>query len=295
MLKRLQSSPAGAQLQGDESFRAEEHTRASTWIFILSGIGWAAGSSSDEIIRRSVAAGERNWKAAPGWSYKERDADPKAGENSSKTYRVLMIEGSQYNKLVAKNDQPLSPDEQAAEEKQLQQEIRKRKSESRNERSKRINKYQKERNQDHAMMLEMVSAFDFKPVGEENVRGRPAYVFEAAPKTGYVPKNRDAKVLTGMKGKLWVDKRTFQWAKVQAEVITPVSFYGFLAKVKPGTSFLLEQAPVAGGLWFPVRFHQQVNAKALGIINESSVDEETYSDYRPLSQVLLAHLSQRQP
>ena len=145
------------------------------------------------------------------------------------------------------------------------------------------------------MMLEMVSAFDFKPVGEENVRGRPAYVFEASPKAGYVPKNRDAKVLTGMKGKLWVDKRTFQWAKVQAEVITPVSFYGFLANVKPGTSFLLEQAPVAGGLWFPVRFHQQVNAKAFGIINENSVDEETYSDYRPLSQVLLANLNQSQP
>jgi hypothetical protein len=276
-------------------FRARKYTRASICILIACGFGCAADPSTDEIIRRSVAASERNWRAAPGWSYKERDVKPKGDGTSSKTYRVLVIEGSQYNQLVAKNDQPLSLEEQAAEEKKLQQEIHKRKRESPGERSKRISKYQQERNQDHAMMLEMVSAFYFTLAGEENVRGRPAYAFEASPKSGYVPKRRDAKVLIGMKGRLWVDKRTFQWAKVQAEVIRPISFYGFLAKVEPGTSFLLEQAPVAGRFWFPIRFRQQVSARALGIIKENSLDEETYSDYKPLSQALLVSLNQSRP
>ena len=280
---------------GMNPFRGCEPTRAFVWILIACGIGYAAELPTDEIIRRSVAASDRNWRAAPNWSYKERDADRKGGGNSSKTNRVLMIEGSQYNRLVARNDQPLSPEEQAAEEKKLREEIRKRKNESPSERSKRVSKYQQERNQDHAMMLEMVSAFSFTPAGEEIVRGRPAYVFEATPKPGYVPKNRDAKVLTGMKGRLWVDKSTFQWAKVQAEVIRPISFYGFLAKVEPGTSFLLEQAPVTGRIWFPIRLRQQISAKALGIINENRFDEETYSDYKPLSQALLASLDQRGP
>jgi hypothetical protein len=264
-------------------------------IFVACGIACAGGLPTEEIIRKSVAANERSWKAAPRWSYKERDAKPTEGENSSKTYRVLMIEGSQYNQFVAKNDQPLSPEEQAEEEKKLQQEIRKRKSESPSERSKRISKYQQERNQDHAMMLEMVNAFNFTPAGEEDVRGRPAYVFDASPKPGYVPKTRDAKVLTGMKGRLWIDKRTFQWAKVRAEVTRPITFYGFLAKVEPGTSFLLEQAPVAGQIWLPIRFHEKVSAKALGIINENSLDEETYSDYKPLSQAAVVKLNQSRP
>jgi hypothetical protein len=278
---------------GTTGLRGRELTRAFILILIACGIGCAAGLPADDIIRRSVAASERNWTAAPSWSFHERDAKPKGGGNSSKTYLVLVIEGSQYNQLVAKNDQPLSPQEQAAEEEKLQQEIRKRRSESPRERSKRISKYQQERNQDHAMMLEMVSAFSFARARDEDVRGRPAYVFDASPKSGYVPKSRDAKVLTGMKGRLWVDKRTFQWAKVQAEVITPVSFYGFLARVEPGTSFLLEQAPVTGRIWFPIRFRQQVSAKALGIINENSLDEETYSDYKPLSQAFLASRNQR--
>jgi hypothetical protein len=274
-------------------FRRWQHARASILILIACGIGYAAGVPTSAIIRKSVTASERNWKASPGWSYKERDAKPKEGKNSSKTYQDLVIEGSQYNRLVAQNDQPLSSEEQAAEEEKLQQEIRRRKGESARERSKRIGKYQQERNQDHAMMLEMVNAFTFTPAGEEDVRGRPAYVFDASPKPGYVPKSRDTKVLSGMKGRLWVDKATFQWAKVQAEVITPISLYGFLAKVEPGTSFTLEQAPVTNRVWFPIRFRQQVSAKALGIINKHDLDEETYTDYKPMAQALLMSSNQR--
>src|SRR6476620_1280855 len=91
-------------------------TRASICILIACGIGCAAGLPTDEIIRRSVAASERNWRAAQRWYYNERDAKPKGGGSSSKTYRVLLIAGSQYNQLVAKNDRPLSPGEQAAEQ-----------------------------------------------------------------------------------------------------------------------------------------------------------------------------------
>jgi hypothetical protein len=41
-------------------------------------------------------------------------------------------------------------------------------------------------------------------------------------------------VLTGMEGKLWIDEKTFQWVKVEATVIRPVSIEGFLAEVEPG-------------------------------------------------------------
>jgi len=98
----------------------------------------------------------------------------------------------------------------------------------------------------------------------------------------YVPRDRDAKVLTGMKGMLWVCKETYQWVKVEAEVTRPVNFYGFLAKVGPGTRFELEQEPVADGLWMPKHFSTRVYAMALGFINQNSTDDETYRDYRPL-------------
>jgi hypothetical protein len=36
-----------------------------------------------------------------------------------------------------------------------------------------------------------------------------------------------------MKGKLWVDREQYQWVKVEAEVIKPVNFGYFIAKVAP--------------------------------------------------------------
>jgi hypothetical protein len=89
-----------------------------------------------------------------------------------------------------------------------------------------------------------------------------------------------------MTGRLWIDKNQNQWVKVRAEVIKPVSFFGFLAKVGPGTHFLLEQEPITNNLWLPKHFNMQVNASALGFLNEDSRDDETYLDYKPMSQSL---------
>ena len=47
-----------------------------------------------------------------------------------KTYEVLMVDGSPYNRLIAINDRPLSQGDQAEEERKLRDEIRRRKHES---------------------------------------------------------------------------------------------------------------------------------------------------------------------
>ncbi len=89
----------------------------------------------------------------------------------------------------------------------------------------------------------------------------------------------DCQVLPGMQGKLWIDQKTFQWVKVTAQVIHPVSIEGFLAQVEPGTRFELKKAPVANGVWLPSHFALKSQAKVLFLINRSSAENETYSDY----------------
>ena len=244
----------------------------------------ASGPNVPDIISRSALAMENNWKAAPGFSYTERDVQSKkGGAPVTKTYEVTLIEGSNYNRLTAINDQPLSKMQEGQEERKLRAEIDRRKHESKSDRAKRVAKYEKERRQDHAMIAEMAKAFDFKLTGSERLNGHDTWMFDATPKPGYTPKARDAKVLPGMKGKLWVDKQQYQWVKVQGEVIRPVSFYGVLAKVSPGTRFVLEQEPVNGSLWLPKHLSMTVKASALGFINESSTDDETYKNYKPIS------------
>ena len=114
------------------------------------------------------------------------------------------------------------------------------------------------------MLQEMVDAFQFHLAGEAEVDGHSCWIFNAEPKPGFQPADHEGRVLKGMKGRLWIDKATYQWVKVHAEVVKPVSFYGFLAKVGPGTEFDLEQEPVTDNLWLPKRFSVRVNASALG-------------------------------
>ena len=247
----------------------------------------AAAPDAQEIIKRSVAANEADWKEAPNYSFVDREVDSKhGGSRVIKTYEVLMIDGSPYNKLIAIGDRPLSPSERAAEEQKLRQEIQRRQNESSRERARRMAKYLKERNQDHAMMKEMAEAFTYTLVGEEKLDGHDVWVLDATPKPGYQPKSRETKVLLGMRGKLWVDKATYQWVKVDAQVMRPVPFYGFFAKVAPGTRFVLEQDPVTPNLWLPKHFSMKVNASALGFINENSTEDDTYRDYRPMPKAM---------
>lgn len=255
-------------------------------VLLIAGCSLAATAQTpnvEDLVRRSVQAIEADWQQAPGYSYEERDVVSKhRGRPVVETFQVVVIDGSPYHRLLAANDHPLSAADQAEEDRRMGEETRKRLRESDRERAKRIAKYDKERRRDHAMLLDMLEVFDFQLVGEENVEGHDCWVLDARPKPDYEPRNHETKVLAGMRGRLWIDKSQNQWVRVQAEVFKPVNFFGFLAKVGPGTRFLLEQEPVADNLWLPKRFSVQVKASALGFLDESSTDDETYADYRPI-------------
>jgi hypothetical protein len=245
----------------------------------------AATPSPDEIIRKSVAATKTDWAEASKYTYLERDVESKRHDpRAIRTVRVLMIDGSPYNLVTALNDQPLSQEEKAAEQRKLQKEIGKRQNESARERSRRIEKYRRESERNHEMLQEMIAAFQFHLNGEAEVDGHACWVLDAEPKPGYEPENHEGRVLKGMKGRLWIDKASNQWVKVHAEVVKPVSFYGFLAKVGPGTEFELKQAPVSGDIWMPQAFSVTVRASALGFLSENSTENDTYRDYQPMPQ-----------
>ena len=230
----------------------------------------------ETIIQRSVEANAADWKAAPAYDYIERNRQQGGG---TKTFEERMILGSPYERLVAVNGKPLSAEQQAGEQQKLDTTVVERQKESEQERGRRIAKYKKEREGDDLMMEQLTKALDFKLVGEQRLGAQDVYVLKATPRPGYKPPNTEAKVLTGMEGKLWIDKQTFQWVKVEATVMRPVSIGGFLAEVEPGTHFELEKAPVTDSIWLPKHFAMKSQAKVLFFFTRKSQADETYSDY----------------
>lgn len=249
-------------------------------VFALAFLLTNPASNATQIVQRSVANTTYDWNLAPQYNFTEHDVIVKHGVKTVKTYQVLMLEGSPYNKLIAVNGQPLSAAAAAAQDQKLQQETAHRRSESPSAHQKRVADYERERRQDHALMAEMARAFDYKLAGQETVNGRLCYILDATPKAGYEPISRETKVLKGMRGRMWIDTQNYQWVKVHAEVFRPVTFGLFIAHVEPGTQFNLEDEPVSGNVWLPAHFSVRVKARIL-FASRNSLDDETYSNYHP--------------
>lgn len=236
------------------------------------------GSPMDatSIVQRSVAANRRDWNAAPEYSYVECDRDGDGG----RTYEVSMLLGFPYRRLVSIDGKPLSEANEEKQRSRLKQAFAQRRAESATVRAERTAKYERERKRNQLMMEQLATAFDFKLLGQEKAGRYDTYILEATPKPGYRPPNIETEVLTGMRGKLWIDKISFQWVKVEAEVVHPVSIAGFVARVEKGTRFELEKTPVAAGVWLPSHFAMESRARILGVVTRREKEEQTYSGYR---------------
>ena len=210
----------------------------------------------------------------------ERDRTAKG----TRTYEVTMVEGSPYDRLVAINGRPLSAAERAREDQKFERTVAERRRESSSERRERVARYQRERDQDHIMLAQLTKAFDFHFLRAQRLGSRAVYVLKATPRAGYRPPNMEAQALTGMEGTMWVDQQTFEWVKVEAHVVKPVSIEGFLARIEPGTWFEMEKQPVGGGVWLPSHFAMRSRAKILYVINRGSQDDETYFNYKLQAQ-----------
>ena len=234
---------------------------------------------AETMIERSVAANEADFKAEPGFNYKETDRTP-AG---LKTYQVTMIDGSPYRQLIAVNSHPLPPAQASEEQAKQDRATAERKSESAGERAKRIGEYQQGRDRDHAMMSQLTKAFRFELVGSRQLRSFNTWLLKAIPRPDYQPPNMETQALRGMEGQLWLDQNTYQWVRVTARVVRPVSIAGFLARVEPGTHFELDKTPVSGDIWLASHFTARAHATILFLLPHSSADDETYFDFQPVN------------
>lgn len=248
----------------------------------LTPLAAAQQPNAETIIQRSVQANEADWKADPEYDWTEKDLQPNGG---TKTLQEFMISGSPYGRLIAVDDKPLPEAQQHKEQQKLDAEIAKRRHETPEERRKRIAAFQKERKRDHLMMQQLTKAFNFKLAGEQTVDSHDVYVLNATPRADYRPPNMQCQALKGMQGRLWIDKASFQWVKVEAEVIHPVSIEGVLARVLPGTRFELEKEPVDNGVWLPKHFAMKSQARVLFLFSHNGRDDETYWNYHKSTEV----------
>jgi hypothetical protein len=268
----------------------------SHWLVLLaccSGIGVDPCRAGDvsEIVQRATAALNSDWASDPLYASVERDEVQKGETLTSKTFQVVMIDGSDYRLPLAVNDEPLSPERQKAELIRFRNEVRRRQNESPSARRARINAWKKQRDENGELLLDFSTALTFQLVGEETKDGRSAYVLSATPIKGIVPLTRAAKVLSGMQGKAWIEKDTLHPILVECTVVTPVPVYGALASVLPGTEIEIRMTPVTDSVWLIAEVSTKLNVSKLHLFKSTAVTRSTYTQYRLNSSVVEELLS----
>lgn len=257
--------------------------RIAAWLVLtLAALPAAETPDVREIVRRAAREYERAVHEADAYSYRERmvirdlDGDGNVKSEEIKTHEYTMIEGSPYRRLLLQNDKPVSPEEAKGQAEALDKTREARRQEPAEVRRKRIREYEERRDRNLPAVREVPDAFNFHLAGTETIDGRPAWVIEGTPRDGYHPKDRRAKLFTGLKGKVWIDQADYQVVKAEGELIEPVYFALFLVRIGKGAWVKVEQTRVAEGLWLPKRIDYQVSAR-IGFIK--SMNEARFASY----------------
>jgi hypothetical protein len=240
---------------------------------------------ADKIIERSVEVLKRDWAAQPRFDCSERDKD----KDGIRTYEDIMLDGSQYQKLIALNDKPLDAHQQSEQRQKFQEAAANRRSESKSQKRRRIAKYEADRKRQGELIMELTKAFTFTVASTDKLDGRDVYLLNAEPRKGYRPPNFETRVLTGMRGKLWIERNSFHWVKVEVEVVHPVHIGGFIARVAPGTRFELEKIPVSSDIWLPSHFAVKSRSKVMFFFNRETDEDDTYFNYHPSQSAASPH------
>jgi len=227
-----------------------------------------------------------NDKKQRDYTYIEREVEKtlngkgKTKSTETKTYEILEIYGEQVHRLTGKNDKPLSSKEAAKEDEKIQKIIDKRKNETEKEREKRLKAEEKDREESREWVREISDAYNFSLVGSENLSGREAWVIAAEPRPGFVPHLKYANYLSKFHGRVWIDKKDRQLARMDVECLDTVSWGLFLARFHKGSRVMLEQTRVNDEVWLPLHLTLNIDGRLALLKGFNIEDEQTFRDYK---------------
>lgn len=239
-----------------------------------------------ELIRQTAEKDMENDKRQRDYTYIQREEhhrlDGKGQLTSTeiKTSEIMELYGEQVERLIAKDDKPLTDKDSKKEEDKIQKVIEKRKNESEHDREKREKKEEKDREEGRQFVREVADAYNFHFAGIESLAGRDAYVIDAEPRPGYQGDLKESKFLAKFRFRAWIDKDESQWKKLDIQCIDTVSVGLFLARIHKGSRITIEQTRINDEVWLPQHINVKIDVRLALLKNFNVEDDITYRDYK---------------
>jgi hypothetical protein len=239
-----------------------------------------------EIMRRAIEIDHGNRERIRNYTCQNRQVVKQLGKNGEiksteiKTFDINFYYGEQYERLVAINDKPLDEKEQKKEEEKLNKFLARYRDETEADREKRLAKEKKEREEGRLFLRDVVNAYDFTLLGEETIEGVDTWVIDGTPRPDFHPTQPHADMLKKIKGKVWIEKKNYNWVKVEAEATDTISFGLFLFRIHPGSRFAFQQTFINNEVWVMKRLDIHGGARIALFKNENIAQEDVLSNFR---------------
>lgn len=242
-----------------------------------------AHPDAEQIVRNCVRQMSKSIRLESEYTYKILDETRNLNRSGvvKDTHRtlteVVYFAGKPFERTLEKDGKPLKPNEEKREQEKMDRAASEAAKLTEEQREKRQAKLDEEREKDSEWFEYFPEAYTLAFEPETILNGRGTYVLKADPKPDY--RGKYAHILTKARCKLFIDKTDFTLARIEADVLQPITFGLFLAKLSEGAHLSFEQVRVNDEVWLPKDVSVHANARAL--VKTFRFDEHLeFSDYR---------------
>ena len=184
-------------------------------------------------------------------------------------------------RVISRNGQPLTPEEDAAERARLQHLL--------DDPSDFYNHHKHDQaDKNRAVMLVKLlpQAMLFNYAADQTPTpgsSAPQVVIDYKPDPAFKPPNLESEALQGLSGRIWIDMDSMHMVRMHADVTTEISFgWGLLARIYRGGTLDLDQTD-AGPRWMYQRLDEHLSVRAL-VVKSISVNVKLQEgDYSPVA------------
>lgn len=202
----------------------------------------------------------------------------KINAKSDTTKDIIETVDGGVARLIAIGGHPLSPAQEQQETERLRAldanpaiEAHRRKSELRD--AKRVEKF----------INLLPAAFLYKFVGSAETADGAMIRLSFEPNPKFSPPDFESRILTGIRGEVWIDPEELRFARVEGRIFQTVDFgWGILGSLYPGGTMRIEQSKTEDCGWQLTRLSLHLDGKELVFKSLHIVLEETATDYQML-------------
>ncbi|HEY5328679.1 MAG TPA: hypothetical protein VIJ79_02245 [Acidobacteriaceae bacterium] len=111
----------------------------------------------------------------------------------------------------------------------------------------------------------------------------PEVAIDFTPDPHYKPPALVANILTGLQGRLWIDRKSLRVTRIEGRVLHPVDFgWGMLARIYPGGTVEFEQANAGGDRWAYSHLRENITIREMMVKTVQQHTDMDAADFKML-------------